>query len=140
MPGSDDFEDEIAEIRDGVVAPLQTDGLIVATNLVQRVTLTTTTPGRPSGGKPPVTTPTKTEVGNGETIPFAQIEFKEVMRWRNGGLVKVGDVKATISVRALTLEEITSAAWFEIDGVKYTLVEGEIKKKGIDWNVVFVRL
>jgi hypothetical protein len=139
MPGSGDFELEIAEILDTVIAPLQEEGLFTATNIVQRVTLTQVTPGRPTAGRPAVNTETKVEIGNGVDIPYVEIEWKEVTRWIDGGLTKIGDAKAKISIRALTLAQLTSAAWYEIDGVKYTLIDGEIKKVGTSWIVVFRR-
>lgn len=132
---NDDPRLEFLGLRDELVTDLQADGLIFAESLV-RLAHVTRTGGDEAAGIPPNEAVAYTTI-----TPRPEVDMRQQWRTRNGAAVVVGDGKLTIT-RAITEAQLLGAAWIEIDGVKYTLVEGELKRDpgGLDWIALVKRM
>lgn len=132
---SDDPRQEFLTMRDELVTSLQADGLIFAESLV-RLAVVTRTGGDDTDGVPASESTVYTTI-----TPRPEVDLRQQWRWRDGAQVLVGDGKLTVT-RAIDEDQLKGAAFVEIDGVAYTLVEGELKrdKNGLDWVVLVKRM
>lgn len=134
MAYDDTLRNDVVEILDSVLGPLKEEGLIISEFDVAWV-VTTKTGGSATKGEPPTKTPVPTSI-----YPRATVVIKDVMRWVDGGLRKVGDAVVTFSRSAMTELQIDTAEWWTINGDKYTLANGWTKRDPFTWTVVLKRM
>lgn len=132
---SDGLRAEFLGLRDEIVGGLQGDGLIFSESLV-RLAVVTRTGGDTAAGKPATEATAYTTIA-----PRPRVDLRQQWRWRDGAQVLLADGKLVIT-RAITEAQIKGAAFIDIDGVPYTLVDGELKRheNGLDWVVLVARM
>jgi hypothetical protein len=129
---------QFLSLRDTLVTQFQASGLIFAERVVYLVYGDYVAADQTTGAAG-----TFTEASRLKALYLA-IDLKTQYRWVSGASVVVGDAKIKLS-RTYTEEQIRSASWIEVDGIRYTLEAGdatigtagglERAKNGLDWNV-----
>lgn len=156
---SDDFRQEMVDLKDELTDDLVSGGLIFREDAVMMATATFAS-ADDALGEPGTSTVVYTEI-----TPRPKFDKRDQWRTRGGAAVKVGDAVARVS-RSITLSEIESASWFGlgvaglgvedgtgfvlnedgsfilVDGYPretYTLVQGEVKRGALEWTIVLKR-
>ena len=156
---SDEFREEMVSLKDEVLTDLITDGIVFNEDAVLMAVASYT--GEDTAlGVPGTQTIVYTEIE-----PRPKLKRRDVYRNIGGVPMKVGDAVVEVS-RSVALSDIESASWFDIgvarlsvedgtgfirteDGaylvdeahapIRYTIVEGEIRRGALAWTVVLKR-
>jgi hypothetical protein len=71
--------------------------------------------------------------------PPPTVDLRDQFRNRGGMTLHVGDAGLCIT-RAVSRVQLLEASWVEIDGEKYTIVAGELRRRTFYWDVVVKRM
>lgn len=71
--------------------------------------------------------------------PRPTVDLRDQYRNRDGKTLHVGDALLTIT-RTITRAQLLAASWVEIDSEKFTIVEGELRRRDLCWDVVVKRM
>jgi hypothetical protein len=71
--------------------------------------------------------------------PRPLVDLRDQFRTRAGITQHVGDALLMIT-RAITRAQLLAASWIEIDGEKFTIVAGELRREAFDWSMVVKRM
>ena len=126
---TDDFRAEVAGIIAETQAGLQAEGLIFAEREVKVVT-EVRTGGNPARGVPPTVASAELTLS-----PRPKVDLRE--QWRDGQ--KVADGKLTSARAALPIGTLAGASYLLIDGERYTLAAGYVKRRPFVWEVLVTR-
>jgi hypothetical protein len=141
MPGpyDDSLRLQFLSLRDGLLTQFQASGLKFSESIVTLVYGTYTAADQMTGAGGAFT-----ESGRTVISPRPTVDRKTQYRWSSGVAIVVGDARVVLS-RAYSEEQIRSATWVEIDGVRFTLAAGdatvgmagglERAKNGLDWSL-----
>lgn len=126
--------DEFRALKDDLEIGLTADGLLNRESVVKTV-VTTLTGKDDARGIPGTASDVKTEI-----VPRPKVELKTQIRWVDGVPLEIGDAKLTIT-RSVPEATLTAASWFEIDGARFTRVDGGLQRdtNGLDWTLVLKR-
>jgi hypothetical protein len=129
MAYDDALRIEIAQLLADTQADLQDAGLVWAEVEVQLVTVTRT-------GANPAHGTTGTTVTTSVTLtPRPLVTLREV--WRADR--RVGDATLKIPRASLSAATLAGAAYFLLDGVRYTVADGYTQRGPLFWEVVLTR-
>lgn len=131
----DGFRAEMVALHDELLTDFQADGLVFAEHEVKLATVTAVTGANPDQGTPGTTT-----VAYAVIAPRPAVNLRAQWRSRDGIAVQVGDALVKVS-RVYSRAALTGAAWWTIDGERYTLVEGELREEpnGLTWAAILKR-
>jgi hypothetical protein len=130
MPYDDSFRLEMVTLADELETELEDLRMVEAA--VQLVTVTRTG-ADPDAGTPGTATATPTTIS-----PRPDWDPRDQWRSVAGERVRVGDGLLTFT-RTITRAAILAADHFLIDGVKYRLADGWLKRGELRWEAVVVR-
>ena len=133
MSYDDAFRQEIVALKDEVIADLQADGIIFAEAAVSLVSIYWAG-ADPAAGIPGNKVETMTPIS-----PRPRVDLREQWRQREGVAVRVGDALLRLT-RAVDEATLTGATEVDIDGIRYTLVEGGLNRKALMWEAILKRI
>lgn len=144
MSFNDEFRQEMAGIRDEVLADLGADGLVLSQEIGALLVQVSYTGANPDLGDPGTPTYAYQQMN-----PRPSVVLREQWRTVDGTVRKVGDGKLTFS-RTITPAQVQGAAFWllgadmgadglPVGGERYDLVQGYTKQRPLSWEVLVVR-
>lgn len=123
----------IMAIQDDNVAAATAAGILFNESTV-RLAVATMTGGSAAAGIPGTLSVAYTAV-----TPMEPPDLRDQLREGKGQTLHVGDALLALS-RSITRAQLLGASWIEIDGEKFTVVTGELRKLPFSWAVVLKRM
>ncbi len=123
----------IQAMRDADISAAEGIGMVFTENLV-RLAVATMTGADVAADDPGTATIAYTTIA-----PRPTVDLRDQFRNRGGITTRVGDALLSVT-RTITRAQLLAASWIDIDGEKFTIVAGELRREAFGWSVVVKRM